>query len=103
MGAPVAGVLEVGLVCSGDELLQGAQLVGLGVRVHQLAVHLAVLDLLAHHEQELDQLLVCVGLRRLGDDLNMPAGPPEQGVVIMQQSRSRQGTQSTQCIPGANR
>ena len=71
--APVAGGLEVGLLRAGDELLQGPQLVGLCVRKDELAVHLAVLDLLAHHQQELDQLIVRVRLGRLGDDLRVPA------------------------------
>mmetsp|Transcript_29787 Transcript_29787/g.50046 ORF Transcript_29787/g.50046 Transcript_29787/m.50046 type:complete len:229 (+) Transcript_29787:1442-2128(+) len=47
--AEVAGGVDVGGVGRGDELLQLAQLVGLGQRVHQLRVHLQLLHLLAHH------------------------------------------------------
>ena len=56
--------LQVGLVRRRDELLQGSQLLGLSIGIHQLGVHLAVLLLLAHHQQELHQLAVAVRLHR---------------------------------------
>ena len=58
-----AADLKVGLVRAGDELLQRAQLLGLGIGIHQLSVHLAVLGLLAHHDQVLHQILIATRLQ----------------------------------------
>ena len=45
-----------------DEVLQRAQRLRLGVGVDELRVDLGVLDLLAHHQQVLGQVVVLPGL-----------------------------------------
>mmetsp|Transcript_3295 Transcript_3295/g.10326 ORF Transcript_3295/g.10326 Transcript_3295/m.10326 type:complete len:1450 (+) Transcript_3295:864-5213(+) len=55
--APVAHRLDLGHVGRRHKLLQLRQHLHLGVRVHQLRVHLGLLELGARHLQVLDQLL----------------------------------------------